>query len=238
MLHEHFFVDHSVMIDALQTALCEQLQQDLLQHLQISFFVSGGSSPIPLYQALSVAQLPWDRTNIALVDERFVPVNDPASNEKLVHENLLRNQAAAAGFTGMSVASFSEQPKLSAVVQACNAHYAQLPQPYSAAILGMGPDGHTASLFPHANGLEDALVKHQYCMGIEASPSAATGAVTQRISMTRWALLQCRVLYLLFTGNEKKEIYEQAKTASDSRTLPIAVFLQQQEVPVEVYWCP
>jgi 6-phosphogluconolactonase len=238
MLHEHFFTDRSSMMRAVQTALCAHLQQDLLQHPQISLFVSGGSTPVPLYQALAEEQLPWQRVNVALVDERFVPVTDAASNEKLVRENLLRKHAAAAGFTGMSVASFSAQPELSTVVQTCNANYAQVPHPYSAAILGMGPDGHTASLFPHANGLEEALVKHQHCMGIQASPSATTSGITQRISMTRWALLQCKSLYLLFTGTEKKAIYEQAKTAPDHYGLPIAVFLQQQEVPVEVYWCP
>jgi 6-phosphogluconolactonase len=215
-----------------------QLEQDLRQHSHVSFFVSGGSSPIPLYQALAESQLPWQRVHIALVDERFVPVNDTASNEKLVRENLLRKRAAAARFTGMSVASFSEQPELSAVVQACNANYEQVPHPYSAAILGMGPDGHTASLFPRSNGLEEALTKHQHCVGIQASPSAAPGAITQRISMTRWALLQCNRLYLLFTGTDKKAIYEQAKTASDHYALPMAVFLQQQEVPIDVYWCP
>jgi 6-phosphogluconolactonase len=238
MPHEHFFSDRSSLTVALQSALCQQLRQDLKIHPQVSFFVSGGSTPGPLYRALAESRMPWERIHIALVDERFVPVNDAASNEKLLRENLLREHAAAAAFTGMSVASFTGHPKLSAMVQACNTNYAHLPHPYSAAVLGLGADGHTASLFPYADGLEAAFIKHQHCVGIDASPSAVTGTITQRISMTLWALLQCRSLYLLFTGNEKKEVYERAKTATDHYALPIAAILQQQDVPVEVYWCP
>ena len=238
MPHEHFFSDRSSMMEALQSAISTQLEQDLQQHTQISLFVSGGSTPAPLYRALAESRLPWQRVNIALVDERFVPVNDPASNEKLLRESLLREQAAAAEFTGMSVALFNEQHKLATMVQACNTKYAQLPHPYSAAVLGMGADGHTASLFPYASGLEEGFVKHQHCVAIHASPSAVTGAITQRITMTRWALLQCRSLYLLFTGTEKKAVYEKAKTTTDHYALPIAAFLQQQDVPVEVYWSP
>ncbi len=238
MPHEHFFSDRTSMMEALQSAISTQLQQDLQQHAQVSLFVSGGTTPAPLYRALAATQLPWQRVHVALVDERFVPVDDPASNEKLLRESLLHEQAAAADFTGMSVASFSQQHDLSTMVHACNTNYAQLPHPYSAAVLGMGADGHTASLFPYANGLEEGLVKHQHCVAINALPSAVTGTITQRISMTRWALLQCGSLYLLFTGNEKKEVYERAKTATDHHALPIAAFLQQQDVPVEVYWCP
>lgn len=238
MPSEHFFPDCSSMLKALQSALCAQLQQDLQQHARISLFLSGGSTPAPLYQALAASHLSWGRVNIALVDERFVPVSDAASNEKLVRETLLHGHGGAAEFTGMSVAAFNERQELSAMVQACNTRYAQLPLPYSAALLGMGADGHTASLFPHADGLEDGLVKQQYCVAIHAKPSTVTGAMTQRISMTLWALLQCRKLYLLFTGDQKKAVYEQAKITTDHHALPIAAFLQQQNVAVEVYWCP
>ena len=238
MLHEHFFSDRSSMMEAVQSALTLALQQDLQHNEQVSLFVSGGSTPGPLYSALAQTALPWQRIKIALVDERFVSVTDAASNEKLLRETLLPGHAAAADFTGMSVASFDQQTKLPALVQACNENYAQLPHPFSAALLGMGADGHTASLFPHAHGLEKAFTMQNHCAAIDAQPSPVTGAVTQRISMTPWALLQCRCLYLSFTGTEKKVIYEQAKTTSDHYTLPIALFLQQQEVPVEVFWCP
>ncbi len=238
MLHEHFFSDCSSMLDALQSALTLQLQQDLQNNEQVSLFLSGGTTPGPLYRALARTTLPWQRVNVALVDERFVPVTDDGSNEKLLRATLLLEHAAAAGFTGMSVASSNQQTQISTLIQACNANYAKLPHPFSAAVLGMGADGHTASLFPHAVGLHEAFTVQQPCAVIHAHHSPVTGAVTERISMTPWALLQCRCLYLLFTGNDKKVVYEQAKTTSDQHTLPIALFLQQQKVPVEVFWCP
>lgn len=238
MLQEHFFSDLPSVIQAMQSALVLRLQEDLQDHEHVSLFLSGGTSPVPLYQALAHTSLPWHRVEIALVDERFVPVTDKSSNEKLLRENMLREHAAAAGFTGMSVASIDEQNTLTTVLPACNARYARLPHPYSAAVLGMGSDGHTASLFPGAAGLEHALAETTHCAAIQARPSSATGTVTERITMTPWALLQCRCLYLLITGDEKKSLYEQAKTTADPQSLPIAIFLQQQHVPVAVFWCP
>ncbi|MES2624383.1 MAG: 6-phosphogluconolactonase [Pseudomonadota bacterium] len=238
MLQEHFFSERSPMMEALRAALTLQLQQDLFVHERVSLFLSGGTTPAPLYQTLADAPLPWSRVAIAMVDERFVPVSDKASNEKLLRETMLRGHAAVAAFTGMSVASEEEKHEMPAIVQACNQNYARLPHPYSAAVLGMGADGHTASLFPHADGLSEAVKAEQHCVAIHAKPSSVTGTITERISMTPWALLQCRCLYLLFTGNEKKAVYEHAKTTSDPYSQPIAFFLQQQLVPVEVYWCP
>jgi 6-phosphogluconolactonase len=238
MLHEHFFSDRASMLQALQSALTLQLQHDLQNNEQVSLFLSGGTTPGPLYRALAHTALPWQRVNVALVDERFVPVADEASNEKLIRETLLLDHAASAGFTGMSVSSSTQHTQLSTLIQACNENYARLPHPYSAALLGMGADGHTASLFPHAVGLQEAFTVQQPCAAIHALHSPDTKAVTERISMTPWALLQCRCLYLLFTGNDKKVVYEQAKIASDHHTLPLALFLQQQKVPVAVYWCP
>lgn len=238
MLQENFFSDRPSMLNVLQATLIEQLQQDLRDHEHVSLFLSGGTTPIPLYRQLAATALPWQRVEIALVDERFVPVTDPASNEKLLRENMLRDCAAVAGFTGMSVASIDEQHTLALVLKACNDEYAQLPHPYSAAILGMGADGHTASLFPDAEGLDDALDDRQFCAAIHARSSPATGSVTERITMTPWALMQCRRFYLLFTGDEKKVVYEKAKTTADPHSLPVAFFLQQQHVPIEVFWCP
>jgi 6-phosphogluconolactonase len=238
MLQEHTFSESSAMMEALRSALCSQLQHDLQHNEQVSLFLSGGSTPIPLYQKLAATSLPWQRVKVALVDERFVLVTDESSNEKLLRETLLREQAALVGFTGMSVAAFNEQRDLSTTVQLCNENYAQLPHPYSAAVLGMGADGHTASLFPHAEGVEQAFTIQRHCVGIRAQRSLITGTATERISMTPWALLQCQRLYLLFTGNEKKTIYERAKITSDQRSLPIAFFLQQKKIPVEVFWCP
>src|SRR5688500_1661679 len=105
MLHENIFSEPSPMMEALRLALCLRLQEDLQHHAEVSLFLSGGSTPTPLYRALAQVTLAWHRVNIAMVDERFVPATDESSNEKLLRETLLREQAAVADFTGMSVAS-------------------------------------------------------------------------------------------------------------------------------------
>jgi 6-phosphogluconolactonase len=91
----------------------------------------------------------------------------------------------------------------------------------------MGPDGHTASLFPGAEGLGAALDSSQY-----------TGDNLERMTMTPWSILQSRRLMLLITGDDKWEIFEQARIAGPSADKPISLFVHQDSIPLEVYWAP
>lgn len=237
---EFFFEDRAALFVALQSALCARLQSSLSHAAHTTLLLSGGTTPAPLYRSLATTTLPWDRIHVALVDERWVEPDDKASNEALLRSTLLTSAAARSSFTGMKNAH-PLGPRLqdsAHAVAVCNANYARLPCPWSAALLGMGADGHTASLFPHAKGLDQALQAEQYCAAVHALPSGVTGPHTERMTLTPWALLRCEHLFLLITGEDKRAVYEAARNSNDPAALPVSVLLRQRTVPLEVYWCP
>jgi 6-phosphogluconolactonase len=118
-----------------------------------SLVVSGGRSPVKLFECLRVQPLDWRQVCIALADERWVDADDPASNERLVRENLLKENAAAARFLGLK--NGAPTPDIGAV--SAWETFARVPRPFDAVVLGMGDDGHTASLFPGSPNLASAL---------------------------------------------------------------------------------
>ena len=115
--------------------------------------MSGGHSPDGLFKQLRTQLLDWSRVSIALVDERWVEPTDPGSNERMVREALLRDRAAAARFFGLK--NRRRHQSLGATA-AWNAS-AHIPRPVDVTVLGMGDDGHTASLFPASPNLRSAL---------------------------------------------------------------------------------
>ncbi|HEY5738558.1 MAG TPA: 6-phosphogluconolactonase [Gammaproteobacteria bacterium] len=231
---EHKFTAREQMLDALYAALTAELERALAAQASATLLLSGGSTPAPLYRRLASASLDWSRIDVALVDERWVDADDAASNERLLRETLLQGPAAAARFTGMK----TSQPTAAAAVDDCNRRYAALPSPYCLCLLGMGSDGHTASLFPGAEGLQPALGAKRHCAALRALPSAVTGDNLERMTMTPWGILQARKLVLLISGEDKWRIYREAGRAGASQALPVSLFLDQQRVPVEVYWAP
>jgi len=233
-INEHQFENRKLMLEALYQVFVDDIEQTLSRQAEVTLLLSGGSTPLPLYRSLSVAKLDWSRVQVALVDERWVDAHSASSNERLLRENLLVRNAAEAAFTGMKNRAASPFDG----VEKCNADYLRLPSPYSIGLLGMGADGHTASLFPGAEGLTEALGVKRHCAGIRATRSAVTGDNLERMTMTPWSLLQSRKLILLITGNDKWDIYQKARKNGASPDLPVSLFLEQDEVPVEVYWSP
>jgi 6-phosphogluconolactonase len=231
---EHKFTDRNELIENLTRVFMNDLQQALGQKISATLLLSGGSTPAPLYQRLSTANLNWSQVNVALVDERWADPDSTASNERLLHENMLINNAADANFTGMK----NDHQTPFAGEAECNAQYAKLPSPYAICLLGMGLDGHTASLFPGAEGLTAALDSKQYCAGIRAVKSEVTGDNIERMTLTPWSILQSQRLILLITGTDKWAVFRQACQSGASTDQPISFFIHQGSVPLEVYWAP
>lgn len=234
MIREHRFDSRQKLLDSLYKDIESLLIHDLSVHDEVSLLLSGGSTPGPLYERLSTVDLDWSRVTVGLVDERWVNPDHSASNEGLLRKTLLTNFAEAASFTGMK----NTAETVFAGEVECQAQCATLPAPYSICLLGMGPDGHAASLFPNAKGLAQALDSQQLCAAIEAEQSAVTGEYLERMSLTPRAILNSRKVVLLITGEEKWQVYSEARRAGDAMATPVSVFLQQDDVDIDVYWAP
>lgn len=236
MVIERLFENRAAMIAALQVECEKALRTAVEENGEATFMVSGGSTPEPLYKAMSQSDLPWDSIYVALVDERWVDFNHDKSNEAFIVKHLIQNKAAATHLVGMK----NEAVTAAIGLEDCEAVYQQLAQPFDVTILGMGSDGHTASLFPHAPGLVDALnpESSQLCTAINAIQSEVTGSITERMTLTLAGLLKSKLLVLLITGEEKLSVLRAAQAGSDIAAMPIRAVLQQEQVPVLVYWAP
>ncbi|HEY2678188.1 MAG TPA: 6-phosphogluconolactonase [Steroidobacteraceae bacterium] len=222
-------------VDALSRALAEQIASSLRSALAsrglASLVVSGGKSPIKLFELLRTEALDWSRVCVALADERWVDPADPGSNEKLVRDVLLQGSAAAARFQGLK--NGAPTPDMGAV--SAWETFARVPRPFDAVVLGMGDDGHTASLFPGSPNLASALnpIAAAGCVGMWAPV-----APQPRLSLNLSALLDSRRVVILITGAAKWRTYVAASAAGPESEMPVRAILRQTRTPVDVMWSP
>ncbi|WP_105190376.1 6-phosphogluconolactonase [Pseudoalteromonas sp. T1lg48] len=233
-IKEHFFDSKEQMTQALAASLAERITSALNERQRASLLVSGGSSPAPAYKYLSGLDIAWDKVDVAMVDERWVDADHDKSNESFINSTLLQDKAASANFITMKNDAATAQ----AGVELCEQMYAQIQRPFDVTILGMGPDGHTASLFPFAEGLETGLSSQQLVCAINAIESEVTGAITERMTLTLNAIAQSRVVKLLISGEEKLAVYKEAKAGGDVQAMPLRAVLQHPDIELEVYWAP
>lgn len=232
---EQFYQDRDSLVTSLADSMAAVLEKAIAARGEACLLVSGGSSPKPVYRALASRPLDWSKVTVALVDERWVDADHPASNEQFIRQNLLIDAAAEAGFVAMKTAAATAQLGL----EDCLSRYQALPAQPDLCLLGMGPDGHTASLFPYATGLDAGLASNAgRCVAITARQSDVTGEHTERMSLSAAAILACRHIVLLITGEEKLAVYRQALSGTDQQGMPVRAVLQQSQVPVAVYWSP
>jgi 6-phosphogluconolactonase len=216
----------ALAVDAAQT-----LASAIAARGAASLIVSGGKTPIKLFEQLRAQPIEWRRVSVALADERWVDPGDPGSNERMVREVLLQDRAAEARFAGLKNAAPS--PDLGAV--SAWETFARVPRPFDLTLLGMGDDGHTASLFPGSPNLSIAL-----------APTAAAGCVGMRaptapqprLSLNLSALLDSRRMLIVIEGEGKLSTYEAANGAGAIEEMPVRALLRQTRVPVEVIWAP
>ncbi len=227
MVEIETFDSREVAYDAAAQAMADALRAGLAAKGYASLAGAGGTTPAPVYERLSDADLAWGQVTAALVDERFVPNTAPDSNEKLMREHLLKGRAASAKFLPM----YSDGSPSEAASVASKSHAKLLP--LDAVLLGMGEDGHFASLFPGNPALEEGLDLSSRKV-VLAAPAGEPAPPQTRLTFTLAALAQSRVLILLVTGAAKKTVVEAA--LADPARYPIGAVLAQSKAPVRVLW--
>lgn len=226
-MKESIFTSAEELNSAFSARIAGLLQEALEDKGSASLLVSGGRTPLPLFKSLSETDLDWANVTISLADERWVANDDAASNEKLVRENLLQGKAASANFIPLKTAHVDAADAVSALTDAFSA----VAQPFDVVILGMGEDGHTASLFPCSEQIEEGLETDATFLAVQP-----TTAPHQRMSFSFNALKTSKALFLHLTGDKKKAVLDDALAGDDLLAMPIRAFLQQTDI--ELFWAP
>ena len=227
MISEHLNATPS----ALAASIADELRAAITERGEASLAVSGGKSPIVLFEQLRSQKLDWSKVKVTLVDERCVAHEHADSNTALVRKHLLQDAASAATFVPLFNALPSEvsDAALPGLVNKANQLLSVLTFPLDVVVLGMGEDGHTASLFPAAPGLEAALASPGPIAWVR--PATAPHA---RLTLTLPVLLMARHVHLPLSGETKLKVY-QAATQGSNPELPISLLLNSPACEVQVW---
>ncbi|MES2050079.1 MAG: 6-phosphogluconolactonase [Pseudomonadota bacterium] len=231
-LHFNNYTDFAELTEALVTQWLHTIDEAISKRLPSNFALAGGSTPAPVYrlldQLLSARDTGHVKSNIKLIatDERWVDDSDAQSNEGLFKQCLPLTYGKQWKLISLKNAARSPEVAIEAISDRLSQ---QIPSPFSAVLLGMGADGHIASLFPGAPTQHDDL----NCL-------AAVHPQTRqsRISLSLPRLLQTEKIWLVITGAEKRKVLEGAIELEIESDLPIAALLREARCNIEVFWCP
>jgi 6-phosphogluconolactonase len=200
-------------------AAADRLADGLARLGRASLVATGGRSPGPVYDRLSQVELDWAHVAVTLSDERQVDADSPNSNARLLRERLFVGPAAKAQFLPLTDYAERVLKKL---------------LPFDVIMLGMGPDGHIASLIPGSPVLTHGMDPNGEALTAE-SPQGFGSPPVARITLTFAALLQSRAIFLLIAGEAKRQVIERAQAGED---LPVRAILRQGRAPVRIFWTP
>lgn len=229
-VQQHLFASAAESSQALASKVAHALNEGLRHRGKASLIVSGGRTPSLFLNVLSSHQIDWKNVDVSLADDRWLPADHADSNERLVRQHLLCGPASAAHFVSLVNSDTTAEQHLASAERSL----LQMSHPYDAVVLGVGDDGHTASLFPDADDIATALDLHNARQLAVITPKAAP---YQRITMTLRALLDARALMFLIEGDSKRTALEQAVYGDPSR-FAINTLLQQESLPVHLFYNP
>ncbi len=212
--------------DVVETELARGISEDGRGYIA----ASGGSTPEALYGELAGRQIRWGDVQLTLVDERWAPLDHPRSNEAFIRKSF---RGAPDDIVGLYLEGACPEDAVRDVERRIVARS----RDFDVVILGMGADGHTASWFPHARGLDVALSSDQPVCAIHAQKSDVTGEETARMTLTLSAVRGARRLFLLIAGEEKRMAFEKAREPGPVEEMPVRAILNARP-DIWICWAP
>ena len=193
--------------------------------------VPGGKTGPAIFPKLAAQALPWKRVTIIPTDDRLVPMDSDLSNVREIARNFLSTGARV-----VPIATEISDYRLAG--NSADARLQDLPWPPDLVWLGMGDEGHTASIFAGPD-LQDALEapKTRRAVGVMPDPMPSDAPVA-RVTLTRAAILSARTVVITVTGAKKRELLEQAIADGQSSKVPIGRVLAEAEQPIDIHWAP
>ena len=222
--------DADAWVRAAVVDIAAGLQRALDARGAATLLLSGGSTPAPVHRALARASLAWHHVSVGLVDERWLAKDDLASNARLVRETFLEEGAPGARFHAMPLPPHRVEDS----VRDANRH----PVADATCVLGMGEDGHTASLFPGSPDLPHALAANEDYVAIDAGAAPVAQPWPRRISLTPAGLARTGTRVLLLRGARKREVLMRALEGADVAEMPIRAAFALPGDPLRIHWAP
>ena len=226
MAEFHSFAGFDGLAGFAAASVAAHLRQGLASRGKASLVVPGGRTPGPFFSALAGHHLDWQHVSVTLSDERWVDETSPLSNGALLRRTFLTGNAASAHFVPLYTGGESPEAGLAAAAE----NVAAMPLPFDAVVLGMGDDGHFASLFPDEAVLEAGLDPDSEILCVPASGPAGG---PPRLSLTLSCLIRARHIYVLATGAKKRDVWEKAQRLG----VPAAALQELATPPVDFLWC-
>jgi len=218
--------------ESLASDLCQCIGEILTEAIRkrgrASMAVSGGSTPIRLFKEFSLLSLDWQKIDLTLADDRWVDAKNADSNELLVRTHLMKNKAAQVNFIPLkNNAKTAKEGQIYSEKM-----LRKITLPFDVVVLGMGSDGHTASLFPCADELPEAMDLNNPNYLISTSPKTAP---YERLSLTARVIFDSKNVFLHLNGSTKLHTLESAMEYKDLNKMPIYTFLKNG---LSIYWSP
>jgi 6-phosphogluconolactonase len=225
------FTSREMLDSKLAQTVADLLSNAIEKMGKASIAVSGGSTPKGFFSILSKSNIDWSKVTVTLADERWVNVDDEASNTRLVHEHLLQNNAQQATFFHLKQGEKLSEETLENLNATANNNIL----PLDVLILGMGEDGHTASLFPCSDQIVNGLALDNSDVLLAVQPKTAPH---QRVSFSFASLIRSKNIFLHLCGENKHTVLTKALSDSNELEMPVRAFLHHPTLIVNTFWAP